>query len=392
MTQMSALSWNKVEIDLAALRHNFRQVAELVGNAVEILAVVKADAYGHGLVPAAQAFAQAGAAVFGVAELEEGIRLRQAGINGQIVVMLGVDRHGTADAVTHALTPVVYDLGMAQSLSQAAVKAGRCMGVQVKVDVGMSRLGVLPRDFPSFMASLAALPNLYVAGVLSHFPKSDVEGDRATESQSTAFATLLDALPGSPGQGAFRHIANSATLLRYPSLRCDMVRSGISLYGCYPADWLGRNFPLALRPAMRFTSQVIQIKEVPVGQGISYGHAYVTDRPTRLAILPVGYDNGYLRRLAGKAEVLLGGQRAPIRGMICMNACMADITDIPSVKQGDEAVLLGCQGSEEISADEVARWSETINYEILCLLGACNRQTYIDTENDEKFFCLKKMN
>lgn len=375
---MGTPSWNRVEIDSAALRHNFRQVRNLVGAEVDILAVVKADAYGHGLVPAAQAFAEAGATAFGVAEVEEGVRLRQAGITGQIVVMLGIDRQGAAEAVAHDLTPVVYTLEAIEALAAQAAKAGCRKGVQLKVDVGMGRLGLMPHELAPFIAALRRFPSLYLSGIASHFPKADMEGDATTEGQYALFQKLLLQVQDAKG-GQVRHIANSATLLRYPGMRCDLVRPGISLYGCYPSDWLGRGSALDLRPAMRFATTVLQVKEVPAGQGISYGHRYVTARPTRLAILPVGYADGYLRRMTGKAEVLLAGQRAPIRGMICMNACMADVTDIPGVKAGDEAVLLGRQGAGDIRAEEIASWSATISYEILSLFGSCNRQVHLDS-------------
>ena len=375
---MGTPSWNRVEVDHAALRHNFRQVRKLIGPTVDILAVVKADAYGHGLVPAAQAFAEAGATAFGVAEVEEGVRLRQAGIAGQIVVMLGVDRTGAAEAVAHDLTPVVYTLDAVEALAAQAAKAGCRKGVQVKVDVGMGRFGLLPHEFAPFLVALRRFPELYLAGIASHFPKADAQGDAITEKQYGLSRELLSLVQGA-GEGRVNHIANSATLLRYPGMRCDLVRPGISLYGCYPAEWLGQAAALELRPAMRFATTVLQVKEVSAGQGISYGHRYVTERPTRLAVLPVGYADGYLRRMTGKAEVLLAGRRAPVRGMICMNACMADVTEIPGVKVGDEAVLLGRQGAEEIRAEEIARWSDTINYEILCLFGSCNRQVQIDS-------------
>ena len=378
MSGMGTPSWNRVEVDRAALRHNFRQVRKLVGPTVDILAVVKADAYGHGLVPAAQAFAEAGATAFGVAEVEEGVRLRQSGITGQIVIMLGVDRQGAAEAVAHDLTPVVYTLESLEALAAQATKAGCRKGVQVKVDVGMGRFGILPHELAPFIAALRRFPSLYLAGIASHFPKADAEGDPITEKQYSLFQELLGQVQEG-GEPRVSHIANSATLMRYPEMRCDLVRPGISLYGCYPADWLGQASALDLRPVMRFATTVLQVKEVPAGQGISYGHRYVTERPTRLAVLPVGYADGYLRRMAGRAEVLLAGQRAPVRGMICMNACMADVTDIPGVKAGDEAVLLGRQGAGEIRAEEIARWSDTINYEILCLFGSCNRQVYVDS-------------
>ena len=376
---MGTPSWNRVEVDRAALCHNFRQVRKLVGLDVDILAVVKADAYGHGLVQVAQAFAEAGATAFGVAEVEEGVRLRQAGISGQIVVMLGVDCQGAAEAVAHDLTPVVYTLEAVEALAAQAAKAGCRQGVQLKVDVGMGRFGLMPHEVAPFLAVLRRFPSLYLSGIVSHFPKADMEGDTTTEAQYALFQELL-ARGQDNGEERVRHIANSATMMRHPRMRCDLVRPGISLYGCYPADWLRQASVLDLRPAMRFATTVLQVKEVPAGQGISYGHRYVTERPARLAVLPVGYADGYLRRMTGKAEVLLAGKRAPIRGMICMNACMADVTELPEVKAGDEAVLLGSQGTEEIRAEEIASWSDTINYEILCLFGSCNRQVHIDSE------------
>lgn len=372
-------SWNRVEIDLAALRHNFRQLRELAGPATGIMAMVKADAYGHGLIQAARAFAQAGAVTFGVAELEEGIRLRQAGIEGEIVVLLGIDRQGAAEAVANNLTPVVYDRDCLEEFAAQAVMAGCRRGVQLKVDTGMGRLGVLPGEFSALAAALNGLPSLYLAGVLSHLPKADMEGDESAPAQQARFLELL-AEAGLAGNHPVRHIVNSAGLLRYPELRAEMVRPGITLYGCYPAGWLKGEAALKLKPAMRFVSRVIQVKDIPAGQGISYGHRFVTNRPTRLAVLPVGYADGYLRRLCGKAEVLLGGKRAPVRGMICMNACMADVTDIDGVGPGDEVVILGRQGEEEIGADELAAWSDSITYEIFCLFGSCNQRIHLKEE------------
>jgi alanine racemase len=293
--------------------------------------------------------------------------------------MLGVDRHGAAEAVAHDLTPVVYTLEALEALAAQAAQAGCRKGVQIKVDVGMGRLGLQPRELAPFLAALRRFPALYLSGIASHFPKADVQDDAITEEQYSLFQELLAGLQGG-GEERISHIANTATLLRYPWMRCDLVRPGISLYGSYPAEWLGQVSSLDLRPAMRFATTVLQVKEVPAGQGISYGHRYVTERPSRLAVLPVGYADGYLRRMVGRGAVLLAGQRAPIRGMICMNACLADVTEIPQVKAGDEAVLLGRQGEGEIRVEEIARWSETINYEILCLFGSCNRRAHLDGE------------
>ncbi|MFZ5776391.1 MAG: alanine racemase [Thermodesulfobacteriota bacterium] len=376
-------SWNRVEIDLAALRHNFGQIRRRVGMGVDILAVVKSEAYGHGLIPCARALRQAGATTFGVAEVEEGLRLRGAGVDGRIVVMLGVDRHGAEESVRHDLTPVVYDLEAAEALHAAAARAGRRLGIHLKVDVGMGRLGLLPQEVPAFLDRLDGLPSLYLAGMVSHFPKADVEDDPAIAQQAAAFREVMAQVATRTGGNPLQHLANSAALLRTPTVHCDMVRPGISLYGCYPAEWL-RGPETELRPAMRMLSRVIQVKEVPAGYGVSYGHRFVAQRPTRLAVLPVGYHDGWLRRLTGKAEVLINGRRVPVVGTICMNACMADVTDLVGVAAGDEAVFLGCQGGAEITADEIAAWSGTINYEILCLFGSCNRRTYINGEGNEE--------
>ncbi|HIJ79566.1 MAG: alanine racemase [Desulfobulbaceae bacterium] len=377
---MTTSSWNRVEIDLGALRYNLTQIKTLVGAEVEIMAVVKSDAYGHGLVSAARAFSEAGAGIFGVAEVEEGVRLREAGIAGKIVVLLGVGRQGVADAVAYDLSPVVYDLETIRALSVQAAKAGHDIGVHLKIDVGMGRLGIMPHELDGFLEVLAGLPYIHLAGFLSHLPKADVRDDNSTQACRAVFAEFIERLDRASLRGHVAHIANSAALMRMPAARFDMVRPGISLYGCSPADWLPGNCGVKLRPALSFKSSVIQLKEVPAGFGVSYGHRFITERPTRLAVLPVGYADGYLRRLARKAEVLVAGRRAPIRGMICMNACMADVTDLPEVVVGDEVVLLGRQGEAEITADEIAEWSQTINYEILCLLGAANRQVYIDSD------------
>jgi alanine racemase len=306
---MTTSSWNRAEIDLAALRYNFTQIKNLVGSKVEIMAVVKSDAYGHGLVSAARSFAQAGASTFGVAEVEEGVYLRHAGIDGKIVVLLGVGQQGVEDAVEYDLSPVVYDLGTLRSLSAQGVKAGRNVGVHLKIDVGMGRLGIMPHELDSFLEVLAGLPQVHLAGFLSHQPKADVQDDNSIDDYRAVFAGFVEKLKGKGLAEHVVHIANSAVLMRQPAARFDMVRPGISLYGYYPGDWLQGTGGVSLRPAMAFKTNVIQVKEVPAGFGVSYGHRFVTERPTRLAVLPVGYDDGYLRRLAGKAEVLVAGTR-----------------------------------------------------------------------------------
>jgi len=368
--------YNRLEIDLSALGDNYRNLVALVGPQVRVLAVVKSDAYGHGLVEVAGCLARVGAASFGVADVAEGRRLRQAGITGEILVLLGGRTGTVADLIEYELTPVVYDREYLRELAAAAVALGRTAPVHLKVDTGMRRLGIRPDELPEYLALIATLTSLRLTGILSHFPLSDSADLAPTSEQNRIFGELVAAL-AVEGEKPLSHIANSAGFLREPRSRHDLVRAGITLYGCYPGGDPGLSSQLPLKPVMSFKSKVLQVKEVAAGCGVSYGHLFRTERPSRLAVLPVGYADGYLRRLTGRAQVLIGGRRVPVVGRICMNLCMADITGLDGVIPGDEVVLLGRQGEAEISADELAAWQETISYEVLCLLGASNPRFYL---------------
>ncbi|OGR05824.1 MAG: alanine racemase [Deltaproteobacteria bacterium RIFOXYD12_FULL_50_9] len=369
---MATHSLNRVEIDLAALRHNYRVLRLLVGPHTTILAIVKSDAYGHGLLRTAQVLAEEGASAFGVAETEEGVALREAGITGDIIILLGARTDDYSEIIAHRLQVVVYDAMQVAGLSRAAVLQGKKVAVHLKIDTGMGRLGVMPAEAAVLAAQIAGDPGVELKGVLSHFSQADAEDSSTTLAQNCLFAECVKRLPAA---GVY-HIANSAALLRYPESSFDMVRPGITLYGCYPSSAPEYRQRVDLKPVMSFLTSVIQVKDVPAGYGISYGHLFVTDRPSRLAVLPVGYNDGYLRRLTGRASVLIHGKRAPVVGRICMNASLADVTEIAEVRPGDEVVLMGCQESEMIAADEVAGWLETINYEVLCLFGNRNRREY----------------
>lgn len=373
---MAATSFNQVTIDLGALRANFKMISGAVGPEVRVLAMIKSEAYGHGLIRSAKALAAAGADHFGVAEVEEGVALRQAGITGTVVVFLGWD--GGDELIRHNLTPVVYDLDTLRHLSARAVATRVRVGVHVKIDVGMGRFGIMPDEVPAFLAAIDALPGIFLAGVLSHFPMADQDSDK-TREQNALFARLLVGCRGH--EGVLTHIANSAAVMGCPESHHHLVRPGIALYGCYPAEETWCRDRLTLLPVMSFRTRVVQVKEVPTGYGISYGHLHRTQRPSRLALLPVGYADGYLRSLTGRAQVLIRGQRAPVCGRICMNVCVADITDIPQTAVGDEVVLMGRQagvdGEAEITAHEIAEWMGTIHYEVLCLFGNNNHRVYV---------------
>ncbi len=373
-------SLNKIFIDASALEHNFRILQQRVGQNVRIMAMIKADAYGHGMVGAAQIFSRAGCDCFAVAEIGEGVALRRAGITGEIFVLLGFLLSEAQLFFDYDLTPVIFDHQAMELLSQAAIGNHRTIAVHLKIDCGMGRLGFMPDELPAILARLEELPGVTLAGIMSHFPLAD---DPASPSTLEMYQHFKKACARPDRQNpVFCHIANSGAALYFPQTCCTMVRLGISLYGYYPDGVKGRENDKGERlvPAMSFSTQIIQVKSVPAGTGISYGHTFTTDKETRIAVLPIGYADGYLRALSNKAQVLIKGRRAKIIGRICMNLCMADITDIPGVEPGEPVMILGSQGAETITADEVAEWMGTISYEVLCLFGNNNeRHTLNDT-------------
>lgn len=371
-------SSNRIYIDTDALSNNYRIISSAVPDGTNVLAMVKGDGYGHGMVESARAFARAGCQIFGVAELCEGVKLRQAGIEGEIYVMVGFLPEHVEHYFTFNLTPVAFSKEAINLLSETAVRKNREIGVHLKIDCGMSRLGVMPHEIEEFADTLHALPGVFLAGILSHFPEADNPGSSGT---AKAFSIYSDACKriGKRFTGV-QHIANSGAVLNFPETLCNMVRAGISLYG-YSPDGIRDNGKVGenyLKPAMTFSTRIAMVKEIPAGAGISYGHTYTTTRATRLAVLPVGYEDGYPRCLSSIAEVLIHGHKVPVLGRICMNLCMADITDIEGVQAGDEAVLLGEQCGKVITADDIAAKAGTISYEILCMLGNNNERTHIE--------------
>ncbi|MBC8209026.1 MAG: alanine racemase [Desulfobulbaceae bacterium] len=376
-------SHNIVTVDLAALAANFRLLQKRAGKNVQLMAMVKADAYGHGMLEVAQALAVEGCCHFAVAELVEGVCLRQAGIKGQILVQLGCELSDIQFLFDYDLTPVVVSQVMLRLLSRAAVDNGLVLDVHLKVDCGMGRLGVSPHEIDEYVNLFSDLPGVRLSGVMSHFPRADDPHSNQSREQFQEFRTVCQQVQ--KDHDAICHIANSGGLLYFTETCGDLARPGISLYGYYPGGVQAfEQVPEdRLTPAMRLETQVVQVKAVAAGTGISYGHTFVTSRPTRIAVLPIGYSNGYLRRLAGQAQVLISGQRVPIVGRICMNLCMVDITDCPDVAIGDTVVVMGRQGDEFISADEIASWMESISYEVLCLFGNNNERRYLN-RLDEK--------
>ena len=368
-------SLNRVLISRSALAHNFRICVEKSGGA-PIMAMVKADAYGHGMEECARVFARSGARAFGVAEVVEGVRLRRSGIRGPIFILAGLLPDFFEAVIEYDLTPVLVDGEMIDSLAAEASAHGKKIRVHLKVDAGMGRQGCRLDQAPAVVRKIIRHDSLHLAGIMAHFPMADDPAHGNSGSVLAGFLHMIASLQPLSLKDCLYHIANSGGIFSTGGAELDMVRPGISLYG-YGADGMEPGMTGGrLQPAMSFVSRVLQVREVPAGTGLGYGHIFTTSKTTRLAVLPVGYEDGYLRTLSNRAEVLVHGRRAPVVGRISMNLTLVDVSEVPEVRPGDEAVLLGRQGNERISADEIAGWMESISYEVLCLFGHCNTREY----------------
>ncbi|MBV5319251.1 MAG: alanine racemase [Desulfobulbaceae bacterium] len=368
-------SLNRIEISRAALIHNFERCRQLSGNGA-VMAMVKADAYGHGMIDCARIFIERGAVALGVAEALEGAELRAAGVTVPILVLAGVVPQTLPVILDARLTPVVVDPSILAELSHLAGLRQLTVGLHLKLDAGMGRQGVLPADFLALVRAVQSFPNLQIEGVMAHLPLADDRKSASSDQVLATFAATTAQLAQEVPGKCCLHLANSGGLFYVAGAQFDMVRPGISLYGYYPDGQEGRAAaaPPLLQPVMRFLTQVIQVRQVPAGTGLGYNHLFTTSRPSIIAVLPVGYEDGYLRCLSNKAQVLIGGRRAPVVGRISMNLTMVDVTDSGAVQVGDEAVLLGKQGDQEITADDLAEWMDTISYEVLCLFGKLNQR------------------
>lgn len=375
---MKRKSFNNVIVSRSALRANYLAMRQQADSCPQMMAMIKADAYGHGAVEVAKTVSEVGCNSFGVGEIREAVLLREAGIVGDIFVMLGFESDAVPLVFDYDLTPIVYKNADILLLSQEGTRRNTEVGCHIKVDTGMGRLGFDLDEVLDVAQKIKELPGVSVAGLVSHFPEADVPDSPSTLQAIERFSKVCATLKTE--FSAICHLANSGGVLNFPGSLFDLSRAGISLYGYNPAG-IRKDVPddeIVLYPAMGFTSKVLQVKKVAAGAGISYGHTYVTQNDMVLAVLPVGYEDGYSRSLSNKGEVLIRGCRAPIRGRICMNLCMVDVTHIEAVQAGDDVVLLGKQGAEEITADDLADWAGTISYEVLCMLGHSNNKIYVD--------------
>lgn len=358
------------EVDLAAVRANVAAIIELVAPA-DVCVVVKANGYGHGAVPVARAALDAGASWLAVALVEEGVALRREGVDAPILLLSEPPVSAMPDALRHRLTPTLYTNRGVKAAADAAASGSGPWAVHVKVDTGMHRVGAHPGDAIGIVASARTSRRLEVEGLWTHLAVAD-DPDRAddfTAHQLDAFAAVVDDLARRGPRPPLLHAANSAGALLHPAARLDLVRCGIAAYGIPPAP--GRDGGVPLRPAMTLRAEVTFAKRLPAGEGLSYGLHYVTSEPTVIATVPLGYADGVPRRLAFTGgEVLIGGQRRPIAGAVTMDQLLVDCGRDAEVSAGDEVVLLGPQGDEEITADEWAGRLDTIAYEIVCGIGA----------------------
>lgn len=352
-----------VEIDLNAIANNVQRIAEIVGPAVRIMAVLKADAYGHGAVRVARTVLNHGVSYLGVACLGEAQVLREAGIEAPILVLGYTPAWQAREAILTNTAVTLFSEDVARAFSRAAQELNRTATVHVKVDTGMGRLGLLPHEVVPFVEFLSGLPGLVLEGIFTHFSTADAADKSYTYRQVALFRQVLAELEARGFRFPLVHAANSPATLTVPESHCNMVRVGIALYGLAPSA--ETPLPPGFRPALSFKTQIAQVKELPPGSYISYGNTYRTSGYERIAVIPVGYADGFRRGPAHWGEVLVKGRRAPIVGRVCMDQTMINVSHIPDVRQGDEVVLIGRQGSEEITVDEVARRLGTINYEVV---------------------------
>jgi alanine racemase len=350
------------EIDLDAIAHNVSAYKRHVGPNVEVMAVVKANAYGHGALPVARAALLAGATRLAVHRAIEGAELRQTGIDAPILVMGYTPPSGAGMVVSRRLTPSLMTSEFAQALSARASALGVSVPVHVKVDTGMSRYGLMPGEVVDFLLAIQKLPGLYLEGLFTHFATADWADLTHTRGQLGVFTDVIQAARSAGVEFPVIHAANSAATMRLSEAHFNAVRPGIGLYGLDPSSEWPPIFEL--RPALALKSLVGRVRQLPAGAGVSYGRTFITPKPTLAALVPVGYGDGYHRILSNRGSVLIRGQRAPILGRVSMDQFVVDASHIPGVQQDDEVVILGPQGDEVIRAEEVARLSGTINYEV----------------------------
>jgi alanine racemase len=363
----SAMRPTVAEIDLTALRENYRAL-HTFANGASIMAVVKADAYGHGAVEISRALRGEGCASFGVATVAEGRELRAAGVTERIYLLAGYFAEEADEIVALNLTAPIFDISLIEPLNRAARVRGRIpIDTFLEIDTGATRLGVAPEDLGEAIELMRTADALRFEGASTLLANAGDPASPITDRQLAAFRAGVDVLRAAGFELPVNHVANSAATVLRPDAHFHLMRPGLALYGLPPVPAVREQ--VALRPVMTFKTRVMQVKRVPAGSGVSYGHTFITPRESVIGVLPVGYADGYRRGMQQGGEVMVRGRRAPVIGAVCMDLTMIDLTDVPNAAVGDEAVLWGGIGEGMISVNDVARLAQTISYEMLCTVG-----------------------
>ena len=363
-----------IEINLKALSDNYQLIRDDIPEDTMVASVVKADAYGHGAVEAAKCLISCGTDYLAVACPEEALELRKAGIETKIIVLGEVLPEQYDLIIEQKLIQTAASIKTLEGLNRKAATRNIIQPVHIKIDTGMGRIGFFPQEINEVFNRIKSLDNIKVEGVFTHFASADEKDKSYARKQWDIFQSTLEKIEKMGFKIAVKHAANSAAVIDLPGKALNMVRPGIMLYGMYPSDEVKKRFEL--KPVLSFKSKIVQIRELKAGSKISYGSTYITKNKERLAVLPIGYKDGYLRILSNKADVLINGKRAAVRGRICMGQVVVSLENIAEAEIGDEVVLIGKQGNEEIKAAELANIAKTINYEITCALSSRLRKIY----------------
>lgn len=378
MDSYTQRAWAEVNID--AIASNLRRIRALTDPQAKIMAVVKADAYGHGFLQVAKTLLENGADALGVAVLDEAKQLRSRGIDVPILILGSTHPSLAEDLIDFDVMPTVFTYELARAVSDAAVKKDRDAKIHIKIDTGMSRIGLLYNEHNKGQVideilRIARLPNLEIDGIFTHFSCADEKEDNFTKMQFEQFMDLVGRLESSGLYIPTKHVCSGAALVRYPSMHLDMVRPGLILYGMHPSD-VTRD-KIELEPAMSLKARVTMVKEVAENVGVSYGKIFKTKSPTKIATIPIGYADGYSRTLTGKASVLYDGKFLPVIGRICMDQCMIDVTSVNNISVDDIVTIMGRDGDNALTADDLASYMGTINYEVVCIIGKRIPRVYV---------------
>ena len=365
------------QVDLEAIRHNIREARKNVKLGTKVMAIIKADAYGHGAIKVAKALRNLVDA-YGVAIIEEAIELRQAGLEKMILILGYTGEERYEELVQYNISQTVYEYAMAKKLSDIAMKMGKKARVHIKVDTGMGRIGFAPtQEGAKEVKKISELPGIEIEGCFTHFARADETTIEPAREPFSKYMQFVDMLESKGIQIPIKHVCNSASIIGFSEANLDMVRSGITTYGIYPSHEVSKE-KMILKPAMELKCHISYVKEVPENTPISYGGTYVTKRPTRVATVPLGYADGMKRDLSNKFSVLVHGEYAPILGRVCMDQFMIDVTDIKDVNEGDIVTIFGKDGDKVISVDEIAERAHSFSYEFLCSVTSRVPRKYIN--------------